>query len=73
MISPLRMVVPDLYDRFFTEGYVPRGDEEDMSAMGLFTPQNDEDFEAMFEAWSDLGDLDLSGVFQEEIKSGPQA
>lgn len=72
-ISPLRVFVPDLFDRLFTEGYVPPDAIDDLAApAGMFTPTTSEEFDMMFEEWADLGQLDLSGVFKENLTTGSE-
>lgn len=73
LISPLRLAVPDIYDRLFTEGYMPTEEIDEATGMGMFTPTTPEEFDQMFEEWADLGPLDLSGVFQEEVTPEPEA
>jgi hypothetical protein len=65
-ISPLSIFIPDLYERIFNPDYIPTDDPavNDMENNGMFSPTSDEDFEAMMEEWSDVGGLDLEGVFK---------
>jgi hypothetical protein len=64
-ISPLSVFVPDLFERIFNSDYIPDDDPENHGGDGeVFFPTSDEDFEAMMEEWSDVGPLDLSGVFK---------
>lgn len=64
-IAPLGLVMPDLYERIFNPDYIPPDlADADPAKVGLWTPTTDEEFAEMAAEWEDLGDLDLSGIFE---------
>lgn len=50
MISPLKIFMPDLYERLFDPEYIPEASEDDPT-QGVLFPTTDEEFEQMVAEW----------------------
>lgn len=64
-ISPMNLFVKDLWDRIFTEGYVPPPEDGDTGgpSPGTFFPATADEFAQMVEEF----EMEERGVYQSEL------
>lgn len=51
MISPLKLFMPDLYERLFDPEYVPAAEDGEDPTQAVLFPTTDEEFDQMVAEW----------------------